>query len=343
MARRSGRDARTETVAEVFRRMADDFERGGSRLYARLARSYANDPLLVQIAGAHQPRWEIPLKLFAGVHFLSLIGREPEPWTRFGEVLLEWREWLGAFVHEQPVQTNEVQRCWALLPAFLTVARPRPFALVELGPSAGLNLFWDRYRYVYGERAWGRADAPLELRGVAHGGPPDELLALEVEVASRIGIDRSPVDVRDDEASLVLQAFVWADQRGRLDRLARAIELARADPPRLIEGDFVDVLPEVLDERDLGLLTVVYHSVSVGYLAPDARQRLRLAIEEDGRRGSLAWISYEYVESDGRDDVGFENFGLDVRTFPSGEARRLARVDGHGNRMTWLPARTETA
>src|SRR5918997_3839945 len=212
MAGLSGRDATTETVAEGFRRMAEDFERGGSPLYARLARAHANDPLLVRIAGDHFPRWEVPLKVFGGVHYLALSGREPDPWARFGQVLAERREWLASFVRDRPIQTNEVQRSWALLPAFLTVARPVPVALVELGPSAGLNLYWDRYRYRYGEAGWGPEDGPLDLEGIARGGPPDRLFAREVAGVSRVGIDRAPVDLTRDDPSLLLQAFVWADQ-----------------------------------------------------------------------------------------------------------------------------------
>ncbi|MBW3592185.1 MAG: DUF2332 domain-containing protein [Actinobacteria bacterium] len=335
MAGPSGREGTTETVAEVFRRVAEDFERGGSPLYARLARSYANDPLLVRIAGDHRPRWEVPLKVFGGVHYLALSGREPEPWERFGQVLSERREWLASFVRDQPVQTNEVQRSWALLPAFLTVARPRPLALVELGPSAGFNLYWDRYRYRYGDARWGPADAPLELEGVARNGPPDTLFEREVAVTSRVGIDRAPVDLRDKDAALLLQAFVWADQEDRVERLRRAIELIRGEPPEIERGDYLELLAEVLARRDLDLLTIVYHSASTSYLRSEERERLRATIEEDGARGSLAWISYEFIERDGRPQVGFESFALDVMTFPSRERRRLALGDGHGNRITW--------
>ena len=338
MAGPSGREATNETVAEVFRRMADDFEALGSGLYARLARRHANDPLLVRIAGDHRPRWEVPLKLFGGVHYLALSGREPEPWGRFGQVLSERREWLASFVRDQPVQTNEVQRCWPLLPAFLTVIRPRPLALVELGPSAGLNLYWDRYRYRYGDARWGPEDAPLELEGVARDGPPGRLFEREVTVTSRIGIDRSPVDLRDEEEALLLQAFVWADQKHRLERLRRAIDLVRREPPRLERADYVERLPALLAERDLDLLTIVYHSASTMYLAAEDRALLRAAIEDDGERGSLARVEYELVEVDGRPDTGFERFALDVTTYPSREHRRVARADGHGNRMTWLGA-----
>jgi hypothetical protein len=309
--------------------MADDFERGGSKLYASLARAYADDPIVADIVGDKEPRWEAPLRLFGGVHYLELSGVVRHPWPKLRGVLEANRDWLARFVAEAPVQTNEVQRSWGLLPGFLTVADGRPLDLVELGPSAGLNLFWDRFRYRYGDRKWGRKDAPLELSGEAEGGPPPELLAVQVDVRRRIGIDRRPVDVTTDHGARLLEAFVWADQANRQERVRRAVEIVRADPPRLMEGDFVDVLPALLAERDLGALTVVFHSASIMYLREEDRARVREALVEDGKRGSLAWVSYEYVEA------GHLSFALDVQSWP-GEPQRLALLDGHGNQLEWV-------
>ena len=313
--------------------MAESFDRGGSPLYARLAREYADEPLVAEIAGEHEPRWEVPLRLFGGVHYLALSGDAPDAWSSFRDVLATHRDWLARFVAEQPVQTNEVQRSWALLPAFLTVADGRALDLVELGPSAGLNLYWDRYRYRYDGARWGAEEAPLELAGEAVDGPPPDLFETSVEVRGRVGIDRSPVDVATEHGARLLQAFVWPDQTGRLERLRRAIEIVRRDPPRLVRGDYLDVLPELLEKRDANALTVVYHSASTAYLDDEGRARLYETIEQAGRDGSLAWISYEFVEGE---EVAYENFAIDVRVFPGGEPRRLARLDGHGNRMTWL-------
>jgi hypothetical protein len=323
-----------ESIPDVFRRMAEDsFACGGSPLYARLAREHADDPLVVEIAADHKPHWEVPLRLFGGVHYLALTGAVDDPWSRFGDVLAEHREWLSRFVAEQPVQTNEVQRCWALLPAFLTVANERPLDLVELGPSAGLNLLWDRYRYRYPEAVWGPAGAAVELAGEATGGPPAVLFDREPTVRGRVGIDRAPVDVTDEGQARLLQAFVWADQTERLERLRRAIEAARRDPPALLRGDYLERLPDLLARRAADGLAVVFHSVSTGYLKREDRERLRGTIEQAGREGPLAWISYEFVEEE---EVAFEAFALDVRVWPGGESRRLARGDGHGNRLRWL-------
>jgi hypothetical protein len=312
--------------------MADDFERGGSKLYASLARSLADDPVVADIVGDHKPRWEAPLRLFGGVHYLELAGMARHPWPKLRGVLEANRDWLARFVAEHPVQTNEVQRCWGLLPGFLSVADGRPFDLIELGPSAGLNLFWDRYGYRFGERRWGPDDARLELSGRAEGGPPAALLERSVEVRGRVGIDRRPVDATTDHGARVLEAFVWADQPDRLDRVRRAIEIVRSDPPRLMEGDFVEVLPALLAERDLDALTVVYHSAAAVYLREDDRSRLVSALEEEGARGALAEVSFEFTRDD---DIAYEGFALDVQTWP-GERRRLALLDGHANHLEWV-------
>jgi hypothetical protein len=309
--------------------MADDFERGGSRLYAALARSLADDPVVADIVGDHKPRWEAPLRLFGGVHYLELAGVVQHPWAKLSGVLEANRDWLAKFVAEHPVQTNEVQRCWGLLPGFLAVADGRPLDLIELGPSAGLNLFWDRYRYRYGQSTWGNASAALELSGEAEGGPPSELFSRRAGVRRRTGIDRRPVDITTDHGTRVLEAFVWADQVDRLERVRKAIEIARADPPRLMEGDYVDVLPGLLAERDLDALTVVFHSASLMYLREEDRALVESALEQEGQRGSLAWVSYEFVESDAL------SFALDVQTWP-GERRRLARLHGHGSSLEWV-------
>jgi hypothetical protein len=311
--------------------MADDFEQGGSKLYASLARSVADDPIVAALVGDHEPLWEAPLRLFGGVHYLELSGMVQHPWAKLRGVLEANRDWLARFVAEQPVQTNEVQRCWGLLPGFLTAADGRPLDLIELGPSGGLNLFWDRYSYRYGDESWGGPAAGLALAGHAEGGPPRALFKTTVEVGRRIGIDRRPVDVTTDHGARLLEAFVWADQTDRLERVRRAIEVARRDPPRLLDGDYVEVLPALLAERDLEALTVVYHSVSTVYLRSEERERLDAVLEEEGRRGALARVSYEID----RDAPIFHGFALDVEVWPGGR-RRLAQLDGHANSLEWI-------
>jgi hypothetical protein len=317
--------------------MADDFERGGSKLYAALSRSLADDPIVPAIVGEHKPLWEAPLRLFGGVHYLELSGIVQHPWPKLRGVLEANRDWLARFVAEHPVQTNEVQRCWGLLPAFLTVADGRAVDLVELGPSAGLNLFWDTYRYQYESSKWGPPDAEIVLEGTVVAPPPVELFGREIEVRTRLGIDQAPVDLADETQVLLLQAFVWADHRERLERLRRAIDRVRRRPPEIVCGDYVRLLPEVLSRRDPGRFALIFNSATLSYLPDQERTRLEATIEEAGSRGPLAWVSYEFARQDQPLGERFEEaFTVEVRTWPKGERRVLARSDGHGNRLRWV-------
>jgi hypothetical protein len=278
----------------------------------------------------------VPLRLLGGVHYLALSGAAPdafESWERFSVVLDEHAELLARYIAERPIQTNEVQRSWVLLPCFLEVARrsgAEAFDLVELGPSAGLNLVWDRYRYRYEAGRWGPSDAPLELSGEERQPLAAELLAFAPRIAGRTGIDLSPVDVTGDEGALLLKSFVWADQHDRLRRLDRAIEALRADPPELVQGDFVEFLPGFLARRRPGVLTVVFQTGTLGYLSPEQRSRLRSSLEEAGEAAPLAYVST------GRPRTrGATYWGVRLQIWPGGR-ELVAEADFHGSWLEWL-------
>ena len=238
----------------------------------------------------------------------------------------------------QGVQTNEVQRCTALLPAFLTVASESglPLELLELGPSAGLNLLVDRYRYRFANGSYGPQDALLELTArEGDGEVPAGLLAEPLSVRRRRGIDLAPVDATTREGYLLLRSFVWPGLDDRVARLDAAVETLRRLPerPALVRGDYVRLLPEVLGARPDDAVTVVFDTFSTSYLPPSAAGELRDALEGAGADGRpLAWISVRpWDERTGPGDEGFE---LELRVWP-GPLRLAAYVDPHGNRLDW--------
>ena len=248
-------------------------------------------------------------------------------WDDVGGALEEHAAFLRRFVAVQDVQTNEVQRAWALVPAFLSVADDRPLDLLELGPSAGLNLVWDRYRHVYSSGVWG--DGTLELRGDDRVPPPAELFARPVSVARRRGIDLNPIDVTTDEGSLLLQAFVWADQAERLGRLRAAIDIVRADPPELIRGDYVRDLPRLLADRVPGAQLVVYETASTQYLDREQRNALHEAMHDAGRTEPFTFLTT-------RSTSGEDHYTFEAVDWPSGERRAVEHFDFHGAWLRWL-------
>ena len=282
--------------------------------------------------------WDVPLRLFGGVHYLELAGIEPYAlsgeWGDFRTAIESQRDFLARFVREQGVQTNEVQRCFALLPAFLVLAHDHgaeTLDLVELGPSAGLNLLWDRYAYVYRAGRWGSSE--LTLQGVEYAPVPREVLERSVGVRRRLGIDLDPVDVTSDHGARLLHAFIWPGRVERAQRLRKAIAILRREPPTIVRGDYVELLPAVLGERDDQALTIVFQTASTGYIGRERRAELRELLAAAGRDAPLGWISTRAVEE--QEEDRHDSYELEVALWPGGERRFLLRCDHHGNWVEW--------
>jgi hypothetical protein len=260
--------------------------------------------------------------VLAGVAPAALSG----DWEDFRTALETHREELVRFVGEQAVQTNEVQRCYALLPAFLLLAE-RPLELLELGPSAGLNLLWDRHAYSYDAGEWGAPDARVRLTGAERGRVPGELLGHEVDVRRRRGVDRNPLDATTEEGAILLRSFLWPGRPEREERLVRAIETLRAEPPELVRGDYVELLPALLAERGDDALTVVFETASRVYLTDEERLAVRRTVDDAAREGGVAFLATRTEAED--TEAGAEGYALEL------DGRVVARMDFHGSWVDW--------
>jgi hypothetical protein len=312
-----------------FLRQAEQCE-PRSPLYAGLCRRFADDPRALELV---DERWDAPLRLLAGLHYLVLSGRAS--WEDVESAVEGHAGFLRRFVEEQGVQTNEVQRCWVLLPCFLRLAERTGFEifdLVELGPSAGLNLYWDRYRYRYEAGAWGPMDAPLSLEGAERGTVPPALLQRAPLVRGRAGIDLQPVDVTTEEGAVLLKSFVWADRPERLDRLERAIDALRREPPELIRADFAERLPKVLDAQPRDGLTVVFQTSVFGYVGEEGRSRVRAALDEAGGSRPVAFVTAGRPRH-----KGLSAWGVRIVLWPGGQREFVGHADFHGTWLDWSP------
>jgi len=310
-------------------------------VYARLSGRLAADPDAVRAIVGSDDRWDVPLRLFGAVHYLALSGVAPEAlsgrWEDFAAALSEHDDALRTRLGTHGVQTNEVQRCTMLLPTLLAASAETGLSLelVELGPSAGLNLLVDRYRYRYANGSFGPEDSLVELTVDEHGGRvPKALLERELVVRRRRGIDLAPIDATTPEGYLLLRSFVWPGLDERIARLDAAVETLRRmpEPPELIRGDYTAVLPRLLADRPADALTVVFETFSVVYLPEDIARELGDALESaaaDGR--PLAWVSVRRWDTRAGGDAVFE---LELQVWP-GAARVAAYIDPHGNTLDW--------
>ena len=171
----------------------------------------------------------------------------------------------------------------------------------------------------------------LELSGEERRPVPAALFDRRPLVRRRRGIDLAPRDVTRAEDMLLLKSFVWADQLDRLERFDRAVETLREAPPELEQGDAVERLPELLAERDLGGLTVVFQTAVRGYIGRDEWKRLMVAVDEAGKQFPLALVSVSQPEAGEH-----RYWGVWLRIWPGGEKRLLAHAGFHGQWLEWL-------
>lgn len=267
----------------------------------------------------HDVEWRYPLQLLSGLHYLVLSGRAS--WDDVPGALRAEAEFVHDWIATERVQTNEVRRCWWLLPCFLEVARRTGcdvFDCVELGCSGGLNLIWDRYGYTYANGSWG-ASCNLQLAGEERGRPVP--LSAVPRVRSRIGVDLDPPDLRTDEGVRLLKAFVWADQADRLARIDAAVATWRKDPPEIVTADLVDELPRLLARKRDDAVLLVWETAAFSYLSPERREQAK---------ASNADAPCVFVRTAEPGDGSRDYYGLYV------DADEVAHADFHGEWIEWL-------
>lgn len=324
-------------IAAGFRRFAEVETPGRSPLYGELARAVAGDPdLLAFLAALPEPKWQ-PQLLFSAVQYLQgPLGSRAE----FDEVRRARPDDVAAVMLAHTTQTNIAARCATLLPVL--AALPPPLALVEVGASAGLCLYPDRYTYDYlvGDHTVDGGPthrvAPPRDAGVppfrcrVDAGTP--LPAAPPEVVWRAGLDLHPLDVRDDEHVRWLDALVWPGEEHLREQLHAAVALARSEPPAVRAGDLAADLPALLADAPPDATLVVFHSAVLPYVDGAARVAFREAVESS----RAVWIANE---------APTQIPGLSAATVAAHPAhhyllcrdgRPLARADPHAAWLEWL-------
>jgi hypothetical protein len=173
------------------------------------------------------------------------------------------------------------------------------------------------------------------------GGDPPIARALP-RLASRIGIDRSPIDLGQADDVRWLLACVWPDT-GRLERTAASIHLAQLDPPRVIAGDANDTVPRVIADLSTDDAAVIVTTWAFAYFSPAERQRFVSILETESQRRTVAWLNAEgagTVAALAHDPVPNSDAGADVLgagIFRDGTARweSLGLVQEHGAWIDW--------
>jgi hypothetical protein len=354
------REATAAEIASAFQTQAEQCRSLGSPLYGTLLEAAARDVAgggvlahLVQGWRGHPVLDALALRLLGGVHRLVLEGAAPALARHFpsagGAPELErvWGDFLvTAEIHaarlraalDEPVQTNEIARSAVLLGGFLRVAAETglPLRALEIGSSAGLNLLFDRHRYVLGPHAWGDPGAEITIRAAWEGPPPD--LAAPLRVTSRAGSDPNPLDLRDDAVVRRLASFLWPEQSERRALLDAAVQLARREGVPVGRASAAPFLARELAATHPGVATVVFHSVIWWYVPEDERREVTRLVLGAGARATAAAPLY-WLRMEGATPREAELRLLRVGPPLAAAAPQdllLAKAHWHGQSVRWL-------
>jgi len=328
--------------------------RSNAPLYEAFTRGVAADEDLKTLAYSVRPGQPPANVLYAAVHYLLLRGNDHElrrfypnlndgraghdlenAFPLFRHFVTENRDELTPILGSRVTNTNEVGRCAVLHAGFQALARlaGEPLHLIELGPSAGLNLLWDRYgiSYLGDGRSFvsGFPNAPLiietELRGERvppYGRPPD--------VASRVGLERNPVDLSDHNERDWLRALVWPDHVTRFAKLEQALAIASQEMLPIRHGDALELLPDALSEVPAHETACVYHSFVTYQFSQEMRSALDNLLIAASLRRPVWRFSLEGTLSG--------DAPLILYAYENGtkSKRLLAQCQPHGAWVEWL-------
>ena len=310
------------SVATRYAEFAVREARGVSPAYERLALAVTGDRQLQALLGTLPRAKQQPNLLFSVVRFVG--GPVDDPAAFHDFTVANWPA-IEAHLRVRATQTNEVGRCAVLLPVLAGL--PQPLALLEVGASAGLCLYPDRYTYRYGTRMVGSGGPVLDCAVTGPVVVPGRL----PEVVWRAGLDLNPLDVTDPADVAWLEALIWPEHQHRRARLRAAAVIAAADPPVLVRGDLVDDLSALAARAPAGATLVVFHT-SVLYQVPAAgRERFVAAV----RALPGHWISVETP-----DVLTFDALPPPpdpaLHTVLALDGIPLAWARGHGQAMAWF-------
>ena len=320
-------------TSDRYREFAEVEARGMSACYEAWARGVADDPATIaRIDRLPAPKRQ-PNLVFSAARFN---GAPVSDYAAFAAWLAAQWAAVEATCLSHSTQTNEPARCAALLPALAAI--PGPLALIEVGASAGLCLYPDRYSYRYiagdgAERMLHPAAGPSPVAfDCATTGPVPVPAGLPT-VVWRAGVDLNPLDLNDEADVAWLDALIWPEHADRRARLQAAVQVARADPARIVRGDLNEQVEALVAQAPAGATVVVVHTAVLAYLDEAATRRFT---------ATLARLPVRWLSNEGQKVVPAVSERM--RSAPAAstdfvlalDAEPIAYTQPHGRALHWL-------
>jgi hypothetical protein len=336
-----------EAIAARFQQFSvDSTVVQGSPLYAHLSAQIVQHPDVMALVSQHQAGQPEPNLLFGAVHRLLLGGVQhplrayydgtasvEDSLPVFVDFCLKHADEIRAIVQVRLVQTNEVGRSALLLPAWywITQHSGQPLALIELGASAGLNLYADRYhvQYIHGTDYHPKEPSGVHLTCEVKGATlPD--MSSPLNIQSRVGLDLNPLDVTEHEEEFWLKALIWPQQHQRIQRFQGAVAIMKQHPIPLLAGNALELLPKLLQAIPQGVALCVFHTFVLYQFTSEMKSALENMLREHSKQRPIYEIG---MGNDWQAD-----YELYLRHYTHGDMthQRLALINAHGRFIEWL-------
>ena len=186
-------------------------------------------------------------------------------------------------------QTNEPGRSAVLqaVIARLSQRHPGPVNLVDVGTSASINLFLDKFHVASSDDGDPLTLVCRDLGGV------DRSLALPY-VASRVGIDIAPLDLGNDDDRLWLESCLWPEEHRRQRRFEAIADAWPTWPPfEVLTGTAVSRLDDALALGPAQNLTIVINTWAAFYFSEAEQPEYYDMMSARCSNANVAWISVE--------------------------------------------------
>ena len=330
-----------EALSKTFITFSEKECKGSSLIYEYLSKQIAMDNSLLKIASNAREGQPAPNLLFGAVHYLLLKGREhplkdyypsivgtpktyKDSFPVFKDFCLNYQKEIEVILKMKLVQTNEVRRCSYLYPAFCIIYElaKKPLALIEIGTSAGLQLYWDKYSYSYGkDDLYGNVDSELPITAEIKGANMPFLLKTAPPVTSRIGFDLQTIDTHDEEEELWLKSLIWPEHNERLFLFDKALHYRKEASLNIINGDGVSLLPQYVEAIPEDSVICIFHTHVANQLPIEGKQLLLQTVDAIGTERDVFHL-YNNIQD--------RFLHLDYYLAGKKNENSIADTDGHG-------------
>lgn len=336
-----------EQISNLFRNFSIKEGKGSSDLYEHLSLEISEDEEILTLASHAQLGQPTPNLLLGAVHYLLLKGNNhvlkqyygslvsaPEKnlehaFQHFKDFCQIHREEIINILKTKLVQTNEVRRCTYLYPSFCYMFNKvnKPLALIEIGTSAGLQLFWDQYRYSYGTgEVFGNKDSKVHLKSEIKGENQPFFLQQSPPVVERIGLDLHINDLNNEEDYLWLRSLIWPEHKERLEMFDHAAACLKEQTVKLIEGDGVSLLSDIAEQIPEDSVICVFHTHVANQIPESVKHKLVEKVKEIGAKRDVFHLYNNMWDRD-----------LHLDYFMNGKEynETVGETDGHARWFSW--------